>query len=81
LTRRLTASNPATQAETKIAKTTNSPALRSADSERSRKAMPRGIAVAASPKLWIAERLVVERVVHRANGREGLGAVRIPGDR
>ena len=44
---------PATQAEAKIAKTTNRPALRSADSERSRKAMPSGIAVAASPKLWI----------------------------
>ncbi len=44
---------PATTAETKIAATTNSPAPRSARSERSRNAMPSGIAVSASPKLWI----------------------------
>jgi len=37
---------PATQAETKIAKTTKRPAARSACSERRRKAMASGIAVA-----------------------------------
>ena len=47
------ASTPATQAEMKIAATTNRPAQRSARAERSRKAMPSGIAVPASPKLWI----------------------------
>ena len=37
----------------KIVATTNSPAQRSARAERSRKAAPSGIAVLASPKLWI----------------------------
>jgi hypothetical protein len=42
-----------TQALTKIAKTTASPAQRSALTDRSRKAIPRGTAVSASPRLWI----------------------------
>lgn len=37
----------------KIAATTNNPAIRSARTERKRKATPSGSAVAASPKLWI----------------------------
>ena len=49
----LTASTPATQALTKIASTTASPAQRSARSDRSAKAAPTGMVVAASPKLWI----------------------------
>src|SRR3954449_11105893 len=36
-----------------MARTTKSPAARSARSERSRKAIPRGTAVNASPKLWM----------------------------
>ena len=47
------ASTPATHALMKIARTTNSPAVRSARSERITKAMPSGTAVSASPKLWI----------------------------
>src|SRR3954454_11138465 len=50
---RRTASAPATHALTKMAATTNRPAPRSARSERSRNAMPSGIAVSASPKLWM----------------------------
>src|SRR4051795_5183291 len=50
---RRTASTPATAAEMKMAATTNRPAPRSARSERSQNAMPRGTAVKASPKLWM----------------------------
>ncbi len=46
-------SKSATQAETKIASTTASPASFSPAAERSRNAMPSGTAVSASPKLWI----------------------------
>jgi len=47
------ASNPATQAEARIAATTASPAHRSARRLRTMNAIPNGIAVAASPVLWI----------------------------
>ena len=50
---RCPASTPATQALTKIAATTTSPARRSATRERSANAMPSGTGVSASPKLWI----------------------------
>ena len=50
---RRTASTPATQALTKIAATTASPAFLSARSLRIAKATPTGTAVSASPPLWI----------------------------
>jgi len=50
---RCTASSPATQALTTIASTTARPAQRSARALRKANARPSGIAVAASPALWM----------------------------